>query len=900
MQWRTKVAALVIVSSCGLVTALSPVPHVSAVVTDEQVLALAPGNVLIGFAAAAPSSITRSTPITGLVAGETIVGIDIRPATGQLFGVGVDAATGHMYTIDPSSARASLVNDEPFSVGLPIGGTWSVDFNPAIDRIRFVHSGGSSYRLNPLNGTIAGVDSPVAPGTPSAVAHDRSTSTAPTATTLYSIDATDSTLQLIGGIDGTPSPNNGTTTPRGSLGVSVDSPRVGLDIGPTGDALATLKSGLNYRLYAIDLATGLAVVIGTVGDGSIPVLDIALPRPPVGPVLALTNDGRLLGFDASTPGVLTSSASIAGLATGERIVAFDVRPATGEVIAVGVKAKTGRLYRLNASTGVLTPIGTAPFATDLPSGGRWAVDINPVIDRVRLVHSSGASYRINPSTAELTSVDTAVSGIELAGAAYDRSTSAAELTTLYAIDDVTSTLNLIGGPDGDPSANDGVATLRGPLGVTVGSDAVGFDITPFGEALASFRVAGFTRFYTVDLGSGRASAIGLVGGGTDEVIDIAALPNLPQGASQFTPVAPARLLDTREFPDKPHRDTIIDLQVTGLRGVPSDATAVVLNVTGTEATDDGFLTIYPSGEGRPLASNTNLVKDGTKASLTTSKIGEGGRISIYVQSGAHVVVDVFGYYAPPTSKAGRFVPLSPGRLIDTRDPGQSKLGDGGSVLVPVLGQQGVPVAGVSAVMVNLTVTDADGPGFVQVFASDIPQPSTSNLNVEAAGGTVSNLAVVPVGADGKIIVFTQRGAHVIVDVAGWFSDDGTRGGYRGMFVPMSPTRVLDTRRTLGGHLGPVEPQGTVDVMIAGEAGVPMAGAAGVIANLTAVNPNAAGYVTLFPNGTERALAASLNVERKDQIVPNLVASPIGVTGKVTIFHQAGGDLVLDVAGWFTS
>lgn len=203
-------------------------------------------------------------------------------------------------------------------------------------------------------------------------------------------------------------------------------------------------------------------------------------------------------------------------------------------------------------------------------------------------------------------------------------------------------------------------------------------------------------------------------------------------------------------------------------------------------------------------------------------------------------------------------------------------------------------------MVNLTVTDADGPGFVQVFASDIPQPSTSNLNVEAAGGTVSNLAVVPVGADGKIIVFTQRGAHVIVDVAGWFSDDGIRGGYRGMFVPMSPTRVLDTRRTLGGHLGPVEPQGTVDVMIAGEAGVPMAGAAGVIANLTAVNPNAAGYVTLFPNGTERALAASLNVERKDQIVPNLVASPIGVTGKVTIFHQAGGDLVLDVAGWFTS
>jgi hypothetical protein len=279
-------------------------------------------------------------------------------------------------------------------------------------------------------------------------------------------------------------------------------------------------------------------------------------------------------------------------------------------------------------------------------------------------------------------------------------------------------------------------------------------------------------------------------------------------------------------------------------------------------------------------------------------VGVDGKVNIFVQSRAHLIVDVFGYYSPPISKAGRFTPLPPARLFDSRDAGNTKLPAFGYANVQVTGRFGVPLQGVSAVIVNLTATEADEPGFVQVYASGTPQPATSNLNIERAGGTVSNLAVVPVGADGQIVLFSQKGAHLVVDVAGWYSDQFGRGGYSGLFVPVNPARLLDTRDGTGAPPKPVPAQGTIDVDVAGRAGVPEDGVAGVVANLTAVDTAAPGFVTMFPAGTPLALVSSLNVDVVGQIVPNLVASPISSGGKVSIFHQTGGHLVADVAGWF--
>ena len=897
MQYRRKIAIPLIACSLGVTAGLAGVGGVlpaRAAVSGGPVLALTTTNTIVGFNAATPGTLSQTTPITGLQPGESIVGFDVRPATGELFAVGVTGSTGRMYVINSSNGVATLVGTAVFSTTLPAGGTWSVDFNPTVDRIRFVHSTGVSLRLNPLNGTLAATDTTIAPAKPTALAYDRSTASAPAATTLFTIDDATDTLNLIGGVNGAPSPNGGTTSLVGALGVNADTASVGFDIAPQGDALATLSVGGVYGLYTVNLASGAATLLGAVGAGTVELRDIALPRPPVAAMLALTTANTLLGFDAATPAT-TVARSITGLAAGETIVGIDVRPATGEVIGVGLVGTVGRVYRIDATTGAATQIGSTPFAV-AATAPTWSVDFNPTVDRIRLTNSAGDSYRLNPLTGALAATDTDIAPAKASAVAYDRSVATTTVTTLYAIDDVANTLNTIGGPDGVPSPNGGATIARGALGVTTDSNLVGFDISPIGEGVAALSVAGSTGLYTVDLASGGAQLIGLLGDGTPDVIDVAFVAKFAVGGSQFTSVAASRLLDTRSGV-KPAADSTTTLQVTGVAGVPANAMAIVLNTTATEATAAGFVTVYPTGETRPVVSNLNLTAGQTQANLVSVKVGTGGSVTLYTQSGTHLVVDVLGYYAPATGTAGRFTSLTPARLIDTRNT--VKVGPASSVVVPVLGQGGVPAAGVSAVLVNVAATDATGAGFITVHASGTPRPATSNVNLARVNGTASNLTIVPVGADGAITVFSQNGAHIVVDVAGWYGDATAKGGYSGLFVPVSPSRVLDTRSGLGAPAGAVAIQGSIDVTLTGVGGVPAFGASAALVSVTAVDVTRAGFVTVYPTGQPLTVVSSLNADIAGQTTPNLVSAKLGTGGKVTLYSYAGGHLLADVAGWFT-
>jgi hypothetical protein len=897
MQLRRTIAVIAATCSVGLVTALGA-PGAQAAPAGVPVLGLQAGNVIISFNAATPGTIDQTTTITGLLDGESIVGFDLRPATGELIAAGVAGTSGHLYVVDALNGTARPISTTAFSTSLPAGGTWALDFNPTVDRVRLVHSSGASYRLNPNNATVAATDTSLAPAGATAVAYDRSTPTTPTATTLFAIDPTTSSLALIGGVDGTPSPNGGSTTTRGSLGVAVTSPTVGFDIAANGDALASMQVGGAVQLFGLDLGSGAATSVGNIGSGSDLLLDLTVQRPATGALVALSTTNSLVRLDAAAPAAAAAPLPITGLPAGETIVGIDVRPATGEVIGVGVTGTSGRLFRIDLATGAATPIGTAPFATNLPAGGTWSVDFNPTVDRVRFVHSTGASYRLNPVNGALGGTDTPVAPAKATAVAYDRSVATTAATTLFAVDDAAATLGLIGGVNGMPSPNAGATSVRGPLGVTPEGGLIGFDITPVGEALATFRVAGSTGLYRIDLASGDAALVGSIGDGTSSLIDVAALPKLPSGAGQFSPVAPSRLLDTRQAGAKPAAGETIDLQVTGVNGVPASATAVVLNVTGTQATADGFLTVFPTGEARPTASNNNLVTDGTKANLTTVKVGAGGRVSIFVDGGAHLVVDVVGYYAPATSAAGRFTAIPGNRVLDTRTG--AAVAAGGSVDVVVTGTQGVPATGVAAVMVNLTLTRAAGPGYAVAYATGQPVPPTSSVNVGRADGTASNLAIVPVGTDGKITVATEAGADVLVDVAGWFSDASAKGGYSGLLVPVTPSRILDTRNGVGAPAAPLARQGSLDVTVAGFGGVPAAGASGVAINVTAVDATAPGFLTVFPTGVMWPLASNVNADAAGATVPNLVASPLGSSGRISVFDDAGGHVLIDVAGWFTA
>jgi len=217
------------------------------------------GN-LVKFKLNSPGTISSSVAITGMQGGETVEGIDFRDADNQLYAVG---STSRLYSINTTTGAATVVGGQ-FTTLLS-GAVFGVDFNQFVDRVRITSDTEQSMRINPNNAAVAGVDTALNPaGFISDVAY---TPPASSATTLYAIDAVSDELKLIGSVNGTPqSPNGGVLTVVGPLGVNIASVS-SFDIdSTTGAVMSTCDSAGTTNLYSVDLATGAATFIGTVGN----------------------------------------------------------------------------------------------------------------------------------------------------------------------------------------------------------------------------------------------------------------------------------------------------------------------------------------------------------------------------------------------------------------------------------------------------------------------------------------------------------------------------------------------------------------------------------------------------------------------------------------------------------
>jgi len=384
----------------------------------------------------------------------------------------------------------------------------------------------------------------------------------------------------------------------------------------------------------------------------------------------------------------------------------------------------------------------------------------------------------------------------------------------------------------------------------------------------------------------------------------------PAGASAFVPVTPTRILDTRSglggttLSD----DGTIDVQVAGRGGVPaSGAVAVALNLTATGATLPGFVTAYPSGGGRPIVSNLNVDHAGqTIPNFAVVRLGSSGRVSFYALKRLDLIADVAGYWVETASAtAGRYVAAGPARILDTRagtGAPAAKVPDDGTITLQVAGRGGVPATGASAVILNITATDATEPGFVTVWPAGAPRALASNLNVEHTGQTIPNLVIVPLGSNGAVSLYALKSVHLLADVLGYFTDASGSDSDQGLFVPLSPQRILDTRTTpQRGGLYTQEIVGDyrADLQVAGRGGVPDAGVGAVFANVTATDATQPGFVTVYPAATNRPLASNLNVERLGQTIPNLAVARLGYLGRVSMYSLTDIQLLFDVAGWFT-
>jgi alpha-tubulin suppressor-like RCC1 family protein len=261
-----------------------------------------------------------------------------------------------------------------------------------------------------------------------------------------------------------------------------------------------------------------------------------------------------------------------------------------------------------------------------------------------------------------------------------------------------------------------------------------------------------------------------------------------------------------------------------------------------------------------------------------------------------------------TSDGSSFVGVSPARLLDTRPgfatiDGQGRPGAPMHSNVPlslqITGRAGVPSIDVGAVLVNVTVVNPKSSGFLTVSPFGLPTPQASNLNF-TSGQIVANQVLAKIGEGGKIsLVSTALTTDVVVDLLGYFPTD------RGV-EPVVPARLLDTRPgypTVDGQGTPGTPLGsnsTVNVAVVGRGGVPSTGVGSVILNVTAIDPTAPGFITVWPTGSPMPNASNLNTV-PGQIVPNLVVAQVGTGGMVSIHRSFGAsDMVVDVLGWSSS
>jgi hypothetical protein len=288
------------------------------------------------------------------------------------------------------------------------------------------------------------------------------------------------------------------------------------------------------------------------------------------------------------------------------------------------------------------------------------------------------------------------------------------------------------------------------------------------------------------------------------------------------------------------------------------------------------------------------------ANLVEVAVGSNGQITAYNAAGtAHVIFDVAGWVGVTDNSRGAdglFNPVVPARLLDTRNGTGTggvvrPLGPAGVIHLQVAGRGGVKaMPGVAAVVLNLTVANASANSYLTAFPTGVSQPVASNLNF-APRQVLANRVIVKVGAGGQVDIYNAAGSvNVIADVGGWFTDaTSTQGGSH--FVGITPTRLLDTRDGPG-------PLGAGETGVLSLTGPGANQVQAIVVNVTAVNPTAAGYLTVWPDGEPQPTASDVNFIR-GLVVPNLVVVKVGTNAGIAIFNAAGStDVIVDLVGYY--
>jgi hypothetical protein len=395
--------------------------------------------------------------------------------------------------------------------------------------------------------------------------------------------------------------------------------------------------------------------------------------------------------------------------------------------------------------------------------------------------------------------------------------------------------------------------------------------------------------------------IGLPTGGTFIILVSATAPGFP-GASTTASVS--------SFPGgfiTASTGSVIDLSsgqevsVSFFNGYDPTDPAVALQPNNNPA-NPAWLIERPADSAHPCSAVINggsctvkLSANPNAAGLTAGStyIAQVGFIGI---PGGNVGLVAVSYTAPAPTKL-QFVPITPCRIADTRDPnglfGGPIMNEKSTRSFPVPSSACSIPSSAAAYSLNVTVVPSGVLGYLSIWPTGQAQPEVSTLNSD--GRTKANAAIVPAGTGGGVSVYVSHTAHVILDINGYFVPPVASSL---SFYPLTPCRVLDTRTAVGVLGGPYlkgEVARTFPVR-SGPCHIPSTAQAYSL-NFTAVPRAPLGFLSTWPAGQNQPWVSTLNASG-GQTTANAAIVPTGPSGDIAVYASGDSDVFVDVNGYF--
>jgi hypothetical protein len=344
--------------------------------------------------------------------------------------------------------------------------------------------------------------------------------------------------------------------------------------------------------------------------------------------------------------------------------------------------------------------------------------------------------------------------------------------------------------------------------------------------------------------------------------------------SEYVPLPPKRIVDTRT--DAPGRLAAGDTLTVDLSDdVPPGTTAVAVNLTATQPAADGFLSARPCDRPPRDVSSVNYSAGGDRGAMAVIPLSAARTLCVRTDAASHVIVDLQGEFVPAGGDGRGFQPLTtPLRLADTRNTGRTSV-----LTVPV-----PPEADAVAVNLTAAVRDADSWGFLTAYPCGGAVPNVSNVNF-GPGEAVAGSAFVPASAEHTICVFASTPVDVVVDITGSFT-----AGAGLKFVPVEPSRMIDTRSGVGGW-SPIQGiEQTIDSRVAPP------DAEAVTGTLTIVSPLAGGFLTAYGCGTPPE-TSSVNAAVR-RVLANALTVGVSADGRLCVTASIVTHSLFDTTGWW--